>query len=215
MPNAGWKAPLKFTRRNEALSKGLPPCHWVRRAFTGARASWVFVMMLATVVLGPTGLCAQCRASAATAARPGPDWVVFPDGEKLLGHFEGLIGGVAKFKSDQAGEITIDLGKIQELSSAHRFAVVKKGVKLTKGETDGKIPHGTISIANHNITVDPGNGQAAQTMPVGDASDIVDEATFLRAFQSPGIFHDWKGAIAVGASLVEATRRTARASTRP
>jgi hypothetical protein len=192
------------------LSKGFPPFHFVPRTFTGATVSWVLVVMFALVLLGPRGLRAQDNVN---AAKPEPDSVVFPDGEKLRGHFEGLIGGTAKFKSDQAGEITIDLSKIQELNSPQRFAVVKKGVKLTKGETDGKIPRGTISIVNHTITVDPGNGQAAQTMPVDIATDIVDEATFLKAFQSPGIFHDWKGTIALGASLVEATQNSVSLST--
>ena len=133
---------------------------------------------------------------------------MFADGEKLIGHFEGLIGGAAKFKSDKLGEITIDLSKLQELHSSGRFAVVKKGVKLAKGETDGQILRGTISIVNQMVEIDPRNGLPTQTVKVGDVSDIIDEATFLKAFRSPGIFHDWKGALAFGASLVEATQNS-------
>ena len=157
---------------------------------------------LAVVFLDPAGVRAQGTAKAE------PDTVVYADGEKLIGHFEGLIGGAAKFKSDTVGEITIDLGKIQELHSSQRFAVVQKGVKLAKGETDGKVPRGTISIVNKTILVDPGNGQTAQTVAIGDVSDIVDEAAFLKALRSPGILHDWKGAVAFGASLVEATQNS-------
>jgi hypothetical protein len=157
---------------------------------------------LAAVFLGPAGLRAQ------DTAKAEPDTVVYADGEKLIGHFEGLIGGAAKFKSDTVGEIAIDLSKIQELHSSQRFAVIKKGVKLAKGETDGKIPHGTVLVANQTVTIDPGNGQAAQTAAIGDVSDIVDEADFLKALGRPGIFHNWKGGMAFGASLVEATQNS-------
>ena len=162
----------------------------------------IFVVFLAVAFLNPTGLRAQ------GAAKAEPDTVVYADGEKLAGHFEGLIGGAAKFKSDTVGEITIDLSKVQELHSSQRFAVIKKGVKLAKGETDGKILRGTISIANQTVQIDPGNGLPVQTIKVGDVGDIVDEAAFLKAFQKARFFHDWKGSIAAGASLVEATQNS-------
>jgi uncharacterized protein DUF481 len=162
-----------------------------------------FLALCAVVLAGSTGLRAQ-----GGAAKAEPDTVVYADGERLAGHFEGLIGGAAKFKSDTVGEISIDLSKIQELYSSQRFAVIKSGVKLAKGETDGKVLRGTISIANQIVTVDPGNGLPVQTIKVGDVGNIVDEASFLKALQSPGILHDWKGAVAVGASLVEATQNS-------
>ena len=156
------------------------------------------MVFLAVIFLDPAGLRAQA----------GPDTVVYGNGEKLIGHFEGSTGGAAKFKSDKVGEIAIDLSMIQELHSSQRFAVIKKGVKLTKGEIDGKVPRGSISIVNQTVAVDPGNGQAVQTVAIGDIGDIVDEATFLAAFKSAGILHDWKGSLAFGASLVEATQNS-------
>jgi Protein of unknown function, DUF481 len=156
------------------------------------------------ILLTPVGL----RAQGAAAAAAGPDTVVYADGEKLVGHFEGLIGGAAKFKSDTVGEITIDLGKIQELHSVQRFAVIKKGVKLAKGEKDGQIIRGTISVANKTVTIDPGNGLPTQTLPVGEVGDIIDEAAFLKGFEKTSFLHDWKGSIAAGASLVEATQNS-------
>jgi hypothetical protein len=185
------------------LSKSLPLCYFVRRLFTEA-ALWVFVVMFAMMLLTPMGL----RAQGAAAAKAGPDTVVYADGEKLVGRFEGLIGGAAKFKSDTVGEITIDLGKIQELHSAERFAVIKKGVKLAKGEKDGQIVRGTIAIVNKTVTIDPGNGLPTQTLPVGEVGDIIDEAAFLKAFQKTSFLRDWKGSIAAGASLVEATQNS-------
>ena len=163
------------------------------------------MILFAIACLVPAGLRAQGAAGAAPAE---PDTIVFANGEKLVGHFEGLRAGAAKFKSDKLGEITIDLSKLQELHSSGRFAVVRKGVKLAKGETDGQILRGTISIVNQMVEIDPANGLPTQTVKAGDVSDIVDEATFLKALKSPGILHDWKGAVAAGVSLVEATQNS-------
>jgi hypothetical protein len=144
----------------------------------------------------------------AQASKPEPDVVVFANGEKLIGHFESFTGGAAKFKSDTLGEITIDLTKVQELHTSQKYAVIKKNVKLAKGEKDGQIPRGTILVADKNVQVNPGNGQPQQTVPVADLSDIVDEASFDQAFRHSGIFQKWNGAIAVGSSIVEATQNS-------
>jgi Protein of unknown function, DUF481 len=47
-----------------------------------------------------------------------------------------------------------------------------------------------------------------QTIAVADVSDIVEDSAFLAGLHSPGIFHQWKGAVALGASLVEATQNS-------
>ena len=138
----------------------------------------------------------------------GPDVVVFTNGEKLVGHFEGLVGGTAKFKSDTFGEITIDLSKVQELHTSQKFAVIEKNVKLGKNEKDARIPQGTIAVTNQTVQVDAGNGQPAQTLPVDNLSDIIDQAEFEQAFRHSGIFQKWKGAIIVGSSIVEATQNS-------
>lgn len=135
-----------------------------------------------------------------------PDVIVFTNGEKLIGHFESFIGGSAKFKSDTLGEVTVDLKKIQEFHTSQKFAVIEKDVKLGRNKVDGQIPRGTISIADQKVAIDPGNGQAAQTIAVGDLNNIIDQASFDQAFRHPGIFDDWKGAFAVGGSFVEATQ---------
>src|SRR5882672_10384989 len=125
------------------------------------------IALLLLLSLSSAGLHAQ-------ASNSEPDVVVFPNGEKLIGHFESFAGGAAKFKSDTLGEITIDLSKVQELHTSQKFAVIKKDVKLAKGEKDGQIPLGTISVADKNVQVNPGTGQPQQTVPVADLADIVD-----------------------------------------
>jgi hypothetical protein len=159
------------------------------------------VALLLLVSLSPAGLHAQ-------ASKPEPDMVVFPNGEKLIGHFESLIGGTAKFKSDTLGEITIDLNKVQELHTSETFAVIGKNVKLTRGEKGGQIPLGTISIADKTVQVNPGNGQPTQTVPVGDLNNIIDAARFDQAFHHSSFFQKWNGEIAVGTSIVEATQNS-------
>jgi hypothetical protein len=161
----------------------------------------IAVALLFLVSLSAAGLHAQ-------ASKPEADVVVFPNGEKLIGHFESFIGGTAKFKSDTLGEITIDLTKVQELHTSEKFAVIGKNVKLARGEKDGQIPMGTISVADKTVHVNPGNGQAAQSVPVGDLNNIIDEASFNQAFRHSSFFQKWNGGIAFGTSIVEATQNS-------
>ena len=151
-------------------------------------------------------LCAQ-------ASKPEPDTVVFPNGEKLVGHFEGSTGGAAKFKSDTMGEITIDLSKVQELRTTQRYAVIKKGVQLMRGEKDGAIPVGILTVNNKNVRVDPGGGKPAQTIVVGDLDSVVDEESFNKALGHPNILQGWGGEAALGVSLVEATQNSTSVNT--
>ena len=144
----------------------------------------------------------------AQAPKPEPDTVVFANGEKLVGHFETFAGGMAKFKSDAIGEVSIDLSKVQELHVSEKFAVVRKNVKLARHERDGQIPVGTISITNKTVDVNPGDGKPTQSVAVGDISNIVDQPTFDQAFHHESFFADWKGAAALGASIVEATQNS-------
>lgn len=164
------------------------------------------IAALILVSLSSAGLHAQ-------ASKPEPDVVVFSNGEKLIGHLESSDGTSAKFKSDTLGEITIDLSKVQELRTSQKFAVIGKNVKLGKGEKDGKIPRGTITVANQSVQVSPGNGQPEQTVAVGDLSNIVDDASFEQAFHRAGFFQKWKGAVTVGSSIVEATQKSVSFST--
>jgi hypothetical protein len=160
----------------------------------------VLVLLIFVFSLISTNLHAQQTSNA------GPDVIIFPNGEKLIGHFESFIGGSAKFKSDTLGEITVDLNRIQELHTSERFAVIRKDLKLGKGQPDGQIPRGTISVSDQKVEVNPGSGQPPQRVAVKDLSNIIDEAAFNKALHRPGIFEDWKGTATAGVSLVEATQ---------
>lgn len=144
----------------------------------------------------------------AQAAKPEPDTIVFPNGEKLVGHFESFTGGSAKFKSDSMGEITIDLSKVQEMHTVQKYAVIKKGVELARGERDGVIPRGTLTVSNKNVQVDPAGGKPVETIAVSDLENVVDEGSFNQAFERPSILQEWSGDASVGASIVEATQNS-------
>lgn len=148
----------------------------------------------------------------AQPAKDGPnptaDVLIFTDGEKLIGHLLRSTAETVTFKSDMAGEITVEWKKIQELRSSQPFAVVRKGVHLHHRQEDGKIAHGTIVMTDQKIVVNAGGEHPSQTVPVGDAAYVIDEPRFQKALHNPGILEDWKGAIAGGASLVEATQNS-------
>ena len=149
------------------------------------------------------------RARAGQIGRiPEPDVIVFANGEKLVGHFERSSGGSARFKSDTLGRIDVDLSKVQEFHSSQKFAGIEKHLKLGKGNVDGQIPQGTISVADQKVEIHPGNGEPARTVAVADLNNIIDQASFERALHRQGIFQDWKGAIAFGSSIVEATQNS-------
>lgn len=138
--------------------------------------------------------------------KPEPDVLIFTDGEKLIGHLERSTGDKVTFKSDMAGEVTVDWKKIQELHTSQKFAVVRKNVELHRGATGANIPQGTLTVKDQKIEVNAGAGQTPQTVPVSDAAFVVDQAAFEKALHRPGLLENWKGSVTAGASLVEATQ---------
>lgn len=139
------------------------------------------------------------------AAKPEPDVLIFANGDKLVGHFVGSTGGSVTFNSDMLGEIHADWSKIKELRSSTKFAVIRKGVKIRHKDESG-IAQGTISEADQKIEV---AAAPPQSIPVGDAAYVVNQAAFDKAvMHSPGFLHAWTGAVTLGASVVEATQES-------
>jgi hypothetical protein len=143
---------------------------------------------------------------AAQGPAPGPDTIVFVNGDKLVGHFVSSSGASVKFKSDVLGDITVDWSKVKELHTASKVAVIRKGVEIRKHTDTSTIPQGTLSMENQNIQV-ASPPQPPQTIPVADASVIVDQPGFEKALHhQPGFFHGWAGAVTLGGSFVHATQ---------
>lgn len=134
-----------------------------------------------------------------------PDVLVFTDGERLIGHIVRSKGKSVTFKSDMAGEVTVDWSKIQELRSGSQFAVIPKDVRLRGAQDAAKAPQGSIAMTDQRITVTPPSGPA-QTVAVPDATNVVTEAAFQNALHHVSFFKAWKGTLAGGVSLIEATQ---------
>jgi len=139
--------------------------------------------------------------------KPEPDVLIFTDDEKLIGKLVRATGASVTFKSDMAGEITVEWSKIKELRTRQPYAVVEKNVKLHRHEDASRVRQGTIIMSGEKIEVSgpPSNQPAA--IPVANAAYVIDEATFEKAvLHSPGLFEAWNGTVTAGASLVEATQ---------
>lgn len=142
-----------------------------------------------------------------TPPKPPPDTLTLTTGETLIGHFVRSTGGNVVFKSDALGELTIAWAKVKELHAGEKYVVVAKGIKLTRKTGTATLPQGAIDEAEQTITVGAAPGASPQKIPVGDANNVVDEATFQNVlFHSPGFFEDWRGAISGGATIVQATQ---------
>lgn len=145
--------------------------------------------------------------AAATNPKPEPDVLIFTDGEKLIGQLESATGSSLVFKSDMAGEVTVDWSKIQELHTSQKFAAIPKDVKLRRSDDAMKVPQGTLSMTGQQLQITTGTQAPPQTMPVGNVSNVVNEAAFQGAFKRASFTEGWKGGATGGVSLTEATQK--------
>ncbi|HTB16908.1 MAG TPA: DUF481 domain-containing protein [Bryobacteraceae bacterium] len=135
--------------------------------------------------------------------KPDADVLLFTDGERLTGHFVKSTGSSLTFKSDALGEITVDWSKVKELQSSAKVAVIPKGTRLRKREDGASVPQGTLSVQDQQVHL----AEPPRSIPVADAGLIVDQAGFQEALtHQPGFFHAWKGALTIGAAVVNATQ---------
>jgi hypothetical protein len=143
----------------------------------------------------------------AQGAQSGPDTIVFTNGDKLVGHFVRSTGSTVTFKSDALGNVTVDWSKVRELETNAYVAVIRKGVKLHKNQIRTDVPQGQLAMQEQKLQVTPAPGTPPQSVPVSDASVVIDQAAFQKALtRTPGFFSDWTGTITAGATLVRATQ---------
>ncbi len=155
-------------------------------------------LVLATLVCLPF--------AAAQPPAPGPDTIVFTNGDKLVGHFVRSSGANVTFKSDVLGDITVDWSKVKELHTAQKVAVIRKDVKLGRHPDAASIPQGTLSMENQNLQL-AAPPQSSQSIPVADSSIIIDQPRFEKAVTNhPGFLADWAGTVTLGATIVQATQ---------
>ena len=156
------------------------------------KARWAVVLLCAGAVV--SNLSAQ--------AAPEPDVLIFTNGEKLVGHLESATSSSVVFKSDMAGEVTVAWSKIQELHSPQKFAAIPANVKLRHRGDMAQVPQGPLAMTRQQIEI------GRQTIPVGNISNVVDAASFERAFERSSFFHGWTGGATAGMSLTEATQKS-------
>ena len=176
-----------------------------RSTFTSPICTAPKALALAVCLLSGIALYAQ---SPKSSAKQDKDIIIFTNGEKLIGQLERSTGTKVVFKSDLAGEVTVDWSKVKEIHSSNEFAVIPKNVKLNRKEEASELPQGTLSVANQQIEVTPASGAAPQTIAVGNSAYVISEPTFQdNILNNPSFFHNWAGAITAGATLVEATQK--------
>lgn len=153
-----------------------------------------------------------CIAAAAQtekeAPKPEPDVLILINGDKLTGQLENTTGPSVVFKSDLAGEVTVDWSKIKEIHSNRQFAIVPKNVRLKRHASTDAIPQGNLQLADKNVQVEPAKGGAAQTVPTANVAHVIDEASFQKAVNDHiGFTKNWLGTVSLGTTLVEATQK--------
>jgi len=165
----------------------------MQNTLSGLAALWLSVIVVTVLEAQP---------------KPQPDVLLFTDGERLTGHFVKSSGASLTFHSDTLGDITVDWSKVKELQSSAKVAVIPKDVHLRKPADATSIPQGTISVQDQQVHLAAESlpGTIERTIPVGDAGQIVDQASFQKALEhQPGFFEAWKGTVTIGASTVNAT----------
>jgi Protein of unknown function, DUF481 len=141
--------------------------------------------------------------------KPGPDVLLFNDGERLTGHFVKSTGSNVTFKSDALGDITVDWKKVKELESSTRVAVIPKNVKLHKHVNPSTIPQGTLTVQDQQVHLAPAPAGAPAAIPLSDTVVIIDQTGFEKALtHQPGFFAGWKGTVTVGGAVVSATQNS-------
>ncbi|MBB5065860.1 DUF481 domain-containing protein [Granulicella mallensis] len=158
-----------------------------------------FPVLFSAAILGLSGLI---QAQAQTPApKPTPDVLVFSNGDQLTGKLERVAGGNAVFKSDMAGELTISLDKVKELRSGEKFALLRKGIPVTKADA----PTGTVDMAGGNVVL-TNPGHEPDTVPTKDVNYLIDKDSFDRQIARKTKFlQGWNGTVTGGATVVRAT----------
>jgi hypothetical protein len=158
-------------------------------------------------VLFLASLFSTCLLRGQTAAKPEPDVLLFTDGEKLIGHVVSGTGNSVTFKSDMAGEVTVDWSKIKELHSSGKFAIAEKGMTFHKHDDLTKIPQGTVSLTDQKVEITPATG-TPQSVPVANVQNVIPQDSFLRAFHREKLTEGWQGMAGLGLALVAATQNS-------
>jgi hypothetical protein len=169
-------------------------------------SSAISAATLAVGVLLPIG-CGYAQGMGQSQA-PMPDVLICKDGEKFVGHLLSSNESSVVFKSDAAGQVSVDWGNVQELHSSTEFAVLPKGVKLHGAKDQNTVPQGTVAAAGQQVQITPGPQAASKTMPVTNVAQLVNEDAFRRAFRRRNFFQGWSDKATVGVAYTNSTEKS-------
>lgn len=136
--------------------------------------------------------------------QPTPDVLTFTNGEKLIGELKSATDTKVTFKSDMAGEVTVEWSKVQELRSSKPFAAIPKDVVFKSSEDAAKVVQGTLEMRNQ--TLELATGAAPRSIPVGQVSNVVSEPAFQRALHHRRWREGWLGAATAGLAIARSTQ---------
>jgi Protein of unknown function, DUF481 len=154
--------------------------------------------------------------------------LILKNGDTLTGQLLNSTGTEIKFKTELAGEVTVELQNVKELKSKREFAVVPKDVKDSR--ISALVPQGAIKIAEKDVIVSPTAHDAtdkhpevtkAETpspgtevtapkdIPTSQIAYIVDDATYLKEIHRKIHWTDgWDGHIDTGSTAIRATQNS-------
>ena len=150
----------------------------------------------------------NCAAQSKPAApNPAPDILVLSNGDTLHGKFVSETAGKVTFHSDALGDVSVAWDKVKELHATGKFGVLNSEVKLRGKKNAGRIPVGSLDVADQAVSVHPENAAPLAPIPVKDAQFIFDEPTLNKdIYHQPSFFAGWNGPVTGGATLVTATQ---------
>lgn len=129
------------------------------------------------------------------------DVLLFKDGDRMSGELVRAEAGSVVFRSNKVGDVTVAFDHIRDLVSSHRFAVLRKGARVSQQNA----MVGKIEVVNESLVVTPEKG-ASITLKSDEVAFAVDDATFEREVAHHTQLHEgWAVTLSLGGSLVRST----------
>ncbi len=200
-----------------------------------SRSKRKYVLTLPLLLVGALAALGQAAAKkpAEPATKKEPEIkeeLILTNGDKLTGELLNSTGTDIKFKSDLAGEVTVEWKNIKELKSSREFAVVPKDVKDARDSAS--VPQGQIKIREKGILVSPmppvkpeisatpaapevkpGASTTAVTIekeiPTDKIEYVVDDVSYQKEIHKKAGFRSgWDGHITTGTSMIYSTQNS-------
>jgi Protein of unknown function, DUF481 len=197
------------------------------------REGWRFAAGL-SILLSVTlaGVAQSPKASAKSTTPKEPqikEELTLKNGDRLTGQLLNSTGTEIKFKSDLAGEVTVEWANVTELKSNREFAVIPKDIKDSRDST--AVPQGAIKIHEKEIVVSPTvpgkSGESAAPaksekesasnkevlaktdIPTAKIGFVVDDVSYQKEIHRKiGFTSGWDGHVTTGSTTIFSTQNS-------